>query len=415
MIWLLCGYMWLFIHRPFEVWPWLGAFHIERIYMLVTIAVWAVLAEKRWISNRLTMGFVLLALAIVASALLSPYTGIGDVTVQNWFKIAVFYVLLLSSVHRERDLKVLVTAFVVCFGLYMLHSLREYLCGRYIYRMGIARMVGVDSEFGGPNTFGISIVYALPMITPGWELARKKWQRWALLAYFALSVGCILLTGSRTTFVALLVLVLIVALRSRHRVKALVALAVVAPLLWNSLADDLRTRYTTLIEPSMGPKSAEASAHSRLELWYVSVELWKKHRTFGVGPGAFQKASGWEIQAHTLYGQLLSELGNVGVVAFLVIVVSFYRNYTEIRRLARDRPDVVSPFLLRVSNSVMVTVILLFVGGLGGHNLFRYTWLWYGAFQVIALFLLRKQAGSWKSRDKSYHRVNVQRGAPAHA
>ncbi len=24
MIWLLGGYMWLFIHRPFEVWPWLG-------------------------------------------------------------------------------------------------------------------------------------------------------------------------------------------------------------------------------------------------------------------------------------------------------------------------------------------------------------------------------------------------------
>ena len=25
MIYLLIGYMWLFVHRPFEVWPWLGA------------------------------------------------------------------------------------------------------------------------------------------------------------------------------------------------------------------------------------------------------------------------------------------------------------------------------------------------------------------------------------------------------
>ena len=27
MVWLLLGYMFLFIHRPFEVWPVLGTFH----------------------------------------------------------------------------------------------------------------------------------------------------------------------------------------------------------------------------------------------------------------------------------------------------------------------------------------------------------------------------------------------------
>ena len=30
MIWMLGGYMWLFVHRPFEVWPWLGDLQIER-------------------------------------------------------------------------------------------------------------------------------------------------------------------------------------------------------------------------------------------------------------------------------------------------------------------------------------------------------------------------------------------------
>ena len=35
MRWLLIGYMFLFIDRPFEVWPWLGDLHVERIYMLL--------------------------------------------------------------------------------------------------------------------------------------------------------------------------------------------------------------------------------------------------------------------------------------------------------------------------------------------------------------------------------------------
>ncbi len=33
--------MWLFVHRPFEVWPWLGDLRVEHIYMLGTVFYWA--------------------------------------------------------------------------------------------------------------------------------------------------------------------------------------------------------------------------------------------------------------------------------------------------------------------------------------------------------------------------------------
>src|SRR6476660_2928658 len=48
MRWLLIGYMFLFIDRPFEVWQWLGDLHVERIYMLFTLAVGVVYPHKRW-------------------------------------------------------------------------------------------------------------------------------------------------------------------------------------------------------------------------------------------------------------------------------------------------------------------------------------------------------------------------------
>ena len=40
MIYLLIGYMWLYIHRPFEVWPLVGTIHLERVYVLITLAYW---------------------------------------------------------------------------------------------------------------------------------------------------------------------------------------------------------------------------------------------------------------------------------------------------------------------------------------------------------------------------------------
>ena len=52
MLWLLLGYMFLFIHRPFEIWPVLGEFRIERIYMLGTLLIVAGSPRKRFLPNR---------------------------------------------------------------------------------------------------------------------------------------------------------------------------------------------------------------------------------------------------------------------------------------------------------------------------------------------------------------------------
>ena len=40
MRWLLIGYMFLFVHRPFEFYLALGELHVERVYMLGMILVW---------------------------------------------------------------------------------------------------------------------------------------------------------------------------------------------------------------------------------------------------------------------------------------------------------------------------------------------------------------------------------------
>jgi hypothetical protein len=73
MHWLLIGYMFLFIHRPFEVWPALGDMHVERIYMCATLAVWAMYPGKRWLSNPLHAAFAAFALAVLVCWGMSPW------------------------------------------------------------------------------------------------------------------------------------------------------------------------------------------------------------------------------------------------------------------------------------------------------------------------------------------------------
>ncbi len=44
---------------------------------------------------------------------------------------------------------------------------------------------------------------------------------------------------------------------------------------------------------------------------------------------------------------------------------------------------------MRLSNSILMSILLLLFKGYSDHNLYRYTWLWFGAFQAMALQAMR--------------------------
>lgn len=383
--------MWLFIHRPFEVWPWLGEYRIERVYMLGTIAYWAFCAPKVWASNRVNIGVFVLAISIALSTLVSQYTDFNAVAVQDWYKLLVFYVLVMSSVREERDLRLLVVGFVVVTGLYELHSLREYVSGRGVYRMGTWRMIGIDETMSDPNTFSATVNYALPMLFPVLALVKRRWHYVAIAGLFAMGVTCILLTGSRTGLVLLLLQAFAVVLFSKQRWKILLAVVIAAPLLWSLLPQDRQDRYLTIIDPSRGPAGAQQSAEGRTQGFVDGIRNWRSHPVFGVGPACHGAAIGHGMQSHNLYGQVLGELGSVGVLGLILLLVGYVGNFVEARRLVDPPLESESLFLYRVSFAVLWTAVLLLVAGWGGHNLFRYNWLWYGAFSALAVHFLTER------------------------
>ncbi|MCI0456896.1 MAG: hypothetical protein L0Z62_07955, partial [Gemmataceae bacterium] len=227
MEWLLGGYMWLYIHRPFEVWPVLGTVQIERMYMILTLLCWLGTTGKRWVANRLHGAFAAFALVLVLAWLASPYGDLGTKTVEDFFKVAVFYVLVITTIHDEKTLKRLIVIYLAVVGLYMTHSFWEFLQGRHVYRMGIRRMIGVDTTYNDPNTFSATLLYSLPLTLPFWTSAAGGRARLLLFGYTGLSVVCILLTGSRGSLIGLCCLALLVlwTARRRGRVTALLASA----------------------------------------------------------------------------------------------------------------------------------------------------------------------------------------------
>jgi O-antigen ligase len=392
MIGLLIGYMWLFIHRPFEVWPALGAIRLELVYVISCIIYWLLcFPQKTWVSNRLNLAFSFFWAVFLLAWVASPFQDKCTKAVEDYFKYVVFYLLIMATVRDEKQLKALTLGYLVAVGLYMTHSFREFLCGRHEFRMGIVRMIGVDATFNDPNTFAATILYSLPITLALWPEAKNKKHRLLLLYYTALTVECIVLTGSRSGFVGLVCFSLFASRRIFRKKSLLLLMLGVVPLAWLVMPAGLQNRFWTLIDPSVGPANAQGSAEGRTQGLLDGITLCGRSPMLGFGPGAHGMAMGHGFQPHNLYGQTLGETGTLGAIAFLSILAGFVANHLEIRRLGRQDPAGRGQFPVNLSHAILISVALLLIKGYGDHNLYRYTWLWFGALQAIAVHCMRQR------------------------
>lgn len=377
------GYVFLYIHRPFEVWTVLGDVRIELLYMLFTGAVWLAHPKKRLELDPLTLAAGGLVLAVVLCSILSPHSERCFLAVESWLKLMVFFLVLVTTVQTEEDLRKIVLTFLVVMTGYMLHSLLEFMNGRYVYRMGINRMLGIDST-SDSNSFAMSIVLSLVFVPVLWRTSTAPRMRPFLLGYMGLSALCVALTGSRGAFVALLVWAGIVVWNSAWRSRLLALAIPAAPVLFMLLPPSLQSRFETIVNPAAGPKNAQESSQGRIDGFLVGMQLWQDNPAVGVGPGAWRKATGRLLESHNLYGQVAGELGTLGVLAMLGVVAGYVANIRAIRGACPTWPEAPPDFLRLLAGAVGTALLLLLLGGLIGHNLFRPHWMIYAGFLIIA-------------------------------
>ena len=101
----------------------------------------------------------------------------------------------------------------------------------------------------------------------------------------------------------------------------------------------LQDRFLTLVDPSYGPQNVRyKSAEGRIGGLLNGFELWNQSPIVGFGPGSFAFATGGGFNSHNVYGQVLGEMGTLGLVVFLGVLLSFFANWLETYSIYRRRP-----------------------------------------------------------------------------
>lgn len=175
----------------------------------------------------------------------------------------------------------------------------------------------------------------------------------------------------------------------RQKRGLMLALAGAAGCVAIALPGPLQNRFLTIIDPSYGPQNALVSASSRLEGLLLGVQVWQDSPLLGHGPSSFAIVTGRGLGAHNVYGQVLSETGLVGALAFAGLLACFLLNSLEARRLHRRTGARADDFPYLVCRAIGINVLLMLLCGWAGHNLLRYNWQWFAAWQIIAVACLR--------------------------
>jgi O-antigen ligase len=413
MLYLLLGYMFLFVFRPFEYWDFLGDFHIERIYAGLMLGVLVLWRGKKWLPHASNYAVVFFIFIMALSSLFAVDKPLAFETTIDYAKVVVFYAVLLCVIQTEDDLKIFVVAFVIITGIYVGKSAWEFFINdRHWYRMGIRRMMGIDKTYNDPNYFAASIAYSLPFWWAAIKLQlRSKFVRFLLLLYLPLSLTAILCSGSRSGMVCSILFLILAWLAAKRKVLGAVLMILVLAALWFSAGQSYRIRFlSTFIEgiaEEHGQWGADASAQGRLEGLQMGYNIFLKFPILGIGPGNFKyswsggtgEVSGGS--SHNLYGQLLGELGAGGAISFALMIGIFVWTQNRVRRRANALlanidtiPGQDSAGRLKclkvVSVGCLQGIILLLFNGNFGHNLYRFNFLWIGAMGVVASHLIKQ-------------------------
>jgi O-antigen ligase len=305
-----------------------------------------------------------------------------------------FFVIMMTSIRTERDLKIVVTGFCIAFFLWMAHSYRGFLLGNVHWSVGTIRIVPVGHTFSNANDYGTILVCACPLIFPLVTLCKKYWHYLFVLGYLLLVMRLVMLSGSRGALIALVMLAILAILFSRYRFRILPVVLLALPLGWFVMPEEYQDRFGTIWNTT-DRQGAELSRQGRIEGFYRGLGTWQQYPLFGAGPHTARSVWIGELVAHNLPGQLAGDVGTFGIIAFLFLLTSFGINHYNIwenyKYLQEKKLGKEGLYCWRVSIAVMYGIAALLLQGIGLDNAYLPFWIWIAAFHILAATFMQEK------------------------
>jgi len=264
-------------------------------------------------------GMVLLLLFwgwLTASSLLAESSQVSIDKLMQFSKMFIIAFLIAAMATSEERVSRILRVIAFSLGLLGLKSLLDIVLTGGQYRMrGPGGMMSEENEYALGMNMAIPLLYWMASIEHG------RWMRWFFRAGAIACAATVVFTRSRSGFLGLLIVCLLIGLRSRRKLLVPIGFAVLSILFLAFAPSAAINRYKTI------PTATEddPSAIGRIQMWETAVKMMEAHPVFGVGLKNFEASvpryTSYEPRApHNAFIALLAESGIPSCLLFLALV-----------------------------------------------------------------------------------------------
>jgi O-antigen ligase len=226
--------------------------------------------------------------------------------------------------------------------------LQAYVIGSYVSAVSViySFVTGTGDNLGlvegrytasGFNENELGIILALSMVMSCYLLVRNAGPRLIWLLHVPLCVLAICLTGSRGSFIASIIALLIFPLSLGSLSRAQRKLGVLAFLLITAAGIVFVPGSTWDRMGTIRSEISEGTLTKRTFIWAAGLDVYREHPVGGVGAGAFGASVYSKLDipyvAHNSYLSVLVELGAVGAILFAALLVGLFRLAAQLPKL----------------------------------------------------------------------------------
>jgi len=353
---------------------------LSRIFVLVFIVgsiLTAVKERTKFNPKHVVMCLALCLFNIVSSA--TSITGTLEPAITMDLNILVLFFMYYTDV---KDIKIYIKTMSLCLIILSLYTTYMVVWGSGMTVMdrGVSRIV--LNELVNPNQLGLALAQIGAFLFGLIIVIKGKYHKALLFSVLMITTVNLILTGSRSSAVAVIVSILIVVLinlcKRGNASKKLIIIIVllILPCIYLILANsglEVMTRYSV-------DSVTEYGGTGRLQIWDAILRyIVPENPLFGVGFGganviaALEPYIGFNHGTHNILVTMLAQLGVIGAFIYIAFFIKstaiIVKNYMTIDYLAMP----------------LTMILAAFVNGIG-EDIFssRFLWIDIGlAFMII--------------------------------
>ncbi len=250
------------------------------------------------------------------------------------------------------------------------------------------------------NDVGLVLVMLLPFTYLSMNMSNKRTFKIGCLLLFFLSLLAIASTISRGAMVGTLPTLIAIWLNSRRKLLTVFSMLLVLVICVFLAPPNLMHEFESIKNVDQG------TAHSRRYFWQLSMEMFNQRPIFGVGAMSWGSAL-WSGKLHlhliesvpistphSLYFQILSELGLVGAICWLLLMFKTFQVGTKIKKAAYINfpdGDEEIDFILLFMKCIIIGLIGGLISGLFlSFMMYPHLYAFIALMQVVLILVQKK-------------------------